>query len=176
MTTLNPKSTPIHTADYVYGQWAVRLPAECSYGDVFDRRTWLEIEQLMRQRGGRSPRKDDLVRLIGADFDVVCVVTSVSDGYGLRYFAGRQPAAIAQVLRDLDGLKAIDDQDILKARAKSLSLRWQAVGANKQDLAAARRRFAQQTHPDTTNPLNAPRLVTANALIDAAMESLQEPA
>jgi hypothetical protein len=173
---LDPKAVVVHQAGHIAREWQVRLPPNVPYGDLFNAAVWTGIEKLMRNRGGVAPRKDDLIRCLGNGFDVLCRVEAIADGYKLTYYAGQRPPPLPQILADLDALPRIDDPSELKDCVKRMRLRWQAVGATKEDLSAARRRFAQQNHPDTTNATNAPRLATANALLDAALENLTETA
>jgi hypothetical protein len=172
---LDPKTVLMHQTGHLAQHWEIRLPAGVSYSDIFRPAIWSGIERLMRQRGPRRPVKDDIIRILGAGFDVQCLVVGVDAGYLLEYYAGKRPSPVAQVLDDLDSLPIASAASELKEQAKALRKRWKAVGVTRQDIASARRRFAQQNHPDTS-AVDGQRLATANAVLDAALASLPEAA
>jgi hypothetical protein len=174
--TLDPKTVLMHPSGHVSREWQTRLPAGVSYTDVFKPDTWSSIELLMRQRGGQKrPVKDDLIRIIGVGFDVLCLVVGVDGGYQLEFYAGRKPSPVAQVLNDLDALPDTGTSSELKERAGVLRKRWAASGISRDDLNSARRAYAKKTHPDA-GAVDGQRLAEANAILDAAMANLPEAA
>jgi hypothetical protein len=169
MKPLNPKAVVVHTADHAATSWAVRLPSDCRFGDIFTPHTWVDIEILMRSRGGRCPRRDDLIRCIGAGFDIVAKVDAVSDGYRLTLYGGRPPSLTAQVVSDLAAIPA--EAEDLTELARSLRQRWQAMGVTTADLGAAKRLYSKERHPDVG--VHAGNLAVANALIDKVAAHLK---
>jgi hypothetical protein len=167
---LDAKTVLVHPAGHVARDWQVKLPAGVSFGDIFRPSTWTEIEKYMRQRGGnKRPTKDELIRIIGAGFDVTCVVQSVSDGYRLRFYSGIRPAPLPLILADLDALPEASTAAEVKARASALRKKWAAAGVSREDIAGARRAFAKANHPDTGSA-DGKRLASANSLLDYALE------
>jgi hypothetical protein len=173
---LNPKTVGLHPGGHLSQEWQVRLPAGVSYGDIFRPETWADIEKLMRQRGGmKRPRQDDLIRIIGAGFDVVCLLVSVEAGYELQFYAGKRPAPVAQILHDLGTLPDTGSSAELKQQANTLRKRWAAAGISRDDINSARRTFAKDHHPDT-HPVSGQRLAAANAILDHALAGQEEAA
>jgi hypothetical protein len=172
---LDPKAVQLHPEGHLAQTWQVRLPVGVSYGDIFRSDTWAYVEKTMRQRGPKRPRTDDLLRVIGSGFDVVCLIVSVGDGFGLEFYAGRRPSPVAQVLDDLDALPNTASAADIKERAKVLRQRWAAAGICREDIASARRTYAKNHHPDT-NRVDGQRLAAANSILDAALTSIQEAA
>lgn len=166
---LDSKVVQIRGAEFAFGSWAVRLPAGIAYADIFDASIWKAIRKHLKPRGDRQPRKDDLLRIIGGDFDVVCVVVAVGDeGYQLAFYGGRKPSGVSQVLDDLSSLTAkTPDQAWTVATVR----RWEAGGVSKDDLGTARRTFSKTAHPDA-GTADGRRLAAANALLDKALDSL----
>jgi hypothetical protein len=173
---LDPKAVIVHPAGHLARNWEVKLPAGISYATIFRPSTWAAIEKLMRTRGGgKRPAKNDLVRIIGSQFDVICIVVAVEDGYRLEFYSGKRPPALAQVLADLDALPQAATSADIKKQAATLSKRWRDSGVGREHLNAARRTYAKASHPDT-NETDGKRLAAANAILDHAMATLQEPA
>jgi hypothetical protein len=173
--TLDPKAVQIFPSGHLAQEWQTRV-AGVAYPDLFVTSTWSEVEKRMRTRKGKCPVANDLLRVIAADgsYDVTTTIVRVSDGYTLEFRHGRTPAALSQVLNDLDALQAGDASE-MKDRAKDLPRRWKAMGATREDLNAARRRAAKSGHPDV-NPVDGKHLAAVNALLDTALASLPEGA
>jgi hypothetical protein len=173
---LDPKTVIVHPTGHLASEWQVRLPASVSFGDIFRPAIWADVENLMRGRGGmKRPAKDDLIRIIGNGFDVMCLVEAVDAGYRLAFYAGKRPSAVSQVLDDLDALPDTGSSAELRAQAKTLKKRWAAAGIRREDISSARRAYAKSNHPDTS-AVDGQRLAAANAVLDAALASLQEAA
>jgi hypothetical protein len=172
---LDAKTVQLQPAGHFSQEWQVRLPPEVSFHDIFEPRIWAEVEKIMRSRGNKHPRQHDLLRVIGHGFDVICLVTTVSDGYGLEFYAGKRPSPVAQVLDDLTALPDTVSSTELKERASVLRKRWAAAGISREHLNSARRVYAKTAHPDT-NAVDGQRLAAANAILDAALATMQEVA
>jgi hypothetical protein len=173
---LDPKDVTLHLAGQLTQSWEVRLPAGVSFSDILVPGTWTEIEKLMRSRGGgKRPKAHDLLRRVGSGFDAMCLVVSVGDGYSLEFYCGKRPSSVAQVLDDLDALPDTGSSAELKEQAKTLRKRWAAAGVSREDIGAARRAYAKTSHPDA-GAVDGQRLAAANAILDAALASMQEAA
>jgi hypothetical protein len=172
---LDPKTVLLQQAGHISQEWQVKLPAGTSYGSIFKPETWTDVEKLMRNRGPKRPRKDDLLRIISSGFDVLCLVVAVDAGYRLEYYAGKRPSPVAQVLDDLAALPNSSTSAELKQQTNTLRKRWAAAGITREHLNNARRAYAKRMHPDA-NAVDGRQLAAANATLDAAMASLPEAA
>ena len=167
MKPLDPRAVQIHPAGHLSCTWEVRVP--CSYERLFRPDVWVDIEALMKGRGGgRKPKPGDLLRCIHAEgsFDVTCIVHAVSSGYVLKFYCGIVPDGVERVLEDLGTLRTTDD-------VKEAAKRWRAAGVSKEDLATARRTFSKAHHPDT-GAADSRALGLANAALDQAAGALSE--
>lgn len=165
---LDPKLHELHRNEFAFTTWLIRVPAECGYSSVFDPETWISLRK--KGRHDRQPKRDDLMRVIGSGYDVLCLVVGVGDdGYQLKFFAGLKPNGVSQVLSDLDALpEEIDGQ------AEALRKRWRAGGITEEEIRGARKQYAKQNHPDA-NATDGHRLAKANALLDAALANPEAP-
>ena len=167
---LDPKAVLVHPAGHISQEWQVRVPAGTSFGDIFKPALWTGIEKVMRQRGPKRPRKDDLTARHRRT-----VSMSVPRRLRLRrlptwILRRSETLPVAQVLDDLDALPRTSSSAELKKQANTLRKRWAAAGVTREDLSSARRAFAKTAHPDT-NAVNGQRLAAANAILDAALAS-----
>jgi hypothetical protein len=101
------QTIPIKDIGNAFTIWCMELPTQYVIADILQPGLWRHIEILLRQRGPRRPKPNDLLRIIRNDtgydtsenFDAIFRIDQVQEGVGyfLTFYAGLLPQSSGEV-------------------------------------------------------------------------------